>query len=270
MPRLKDLTGKVFGRLKVQKHVGFRHGNTLWECLCDPCLGGCGSIKIVMSGNFKRTKSCGCLNSETVIARQTTHGGTSPRNQFGLRSLWMRAKRAKSGLSDEFKNNFQLFEHWATSIGFKSGENSIRRKFYSVPLGRDNFTIVTIKRTGSGPSKLYHMPDSQNPLEMTVRNIFKQYKAGSSSRNLFWDLSFAEVSKLALSDCFYCGQSSQLPFLNGIDRLDSQQGYSKENCVASCKRCNYGKLDLSPDEFLAWIEKVYKHKIEKEVVEKAV
>lgn len=56
----KDLTGKKFGKLKVLKLTGERkHGNRMWECLCD-----CGNISIVSSSrlNLGKSKSCGCFS----------------------------------------------------------------------------------------------------------------------------------------------------------------------------------------------------------------
>lgn len=60
MPRIKDLTGKRFGRLIVIKYTGKtdkRH-NTLWLCKCD-----CGNITEANSYKLKNgeIKSCGCL-----------------------------------------------------------------------------------------------------------------------------------------------------------------------------------------------------------------
>lgn len=59
----KDLTGKIFGKLKVVKDSGKRTKNKsiVWECLCE-----CGNITYVQSENLYsgNTISCGCLNSK--------------------------------------------------------------------------------------------------------------------------------------------------------------------------------------------------------------
>lgn len=65
MPRIKDLTGKRFGRLIVIKYTGKtdkRH-NTLWLCKCD-----CGNITEANSYRLKNgeIKSCGCLYKENL------------------------------------------------------------------------------------------------------------------------------------------------------------------------------------------------------------
>lgn len=46
---------------------------------------------------------------------------------------------------------------------------------------------------------------------------------------------------------------------NGIDRVDSAQGYVLTNVVPCCKQCNRAKSDLSREEFLTWVERVHAH-----------
>lgn len=60
-----DLTGQRFGRLTVIKKTDKRtaNRNIIWECKCD-----CGKICEVSSDNLIRgqTRSCGCLQKETI------------------------------------------------------------------------------------------------------------------------------------------------------------------------------------------------------------
>ena len=58
-------------------------------------------------------------------------------------------------------------------------------------------------------------------------------------------------------ECHYCGSEVIFrPFIHqgegyNLDRKDSSLGYSKENCVVCCKRCNIGKNALfSYDEWV--------------------
>lgn len=44
--------------------------------------------------------------------------------------------------------------------------------------------------------------------------------------------------------------------VNGIDRVDNTKGYSVENCVAACRRCNVAKADMAPDQFREWASRV--------------
>jgi len=72
MAKFKDLTGKRFGMLTVNKRAGKdKWGHILWECICD-----CGGLKITMPGDLgRRIKSCGCLIHVTGKDHPTWKGG---------------------------------------------------------------------------------------------------------------------------------------------------------------------------------------------------
>ena len=64
MPRPIDLTGKRFGRfIVISRANNSKDGRTMWLCKCD-----CGNERIVAGKSLRNghTKSCGCLNKETV------------------------------------------------------------------------------------------------------------------------------------------------------------------------------------------------------------
>lgn len=58
MPRVKDLTGQIFGRLTVIERSGSQSGHATWKCRCE-----CGNEVTVMGSNLTQNKisSCGCL-----------------------------------------------------------------------------------------------------------------------------------------------------------------------------------------------------------------
>ena len=65
--RKVNLVGKRYDRLIVQKEMGKnKHGQFLWECLCD-----CGNKKVIvgMSLISGDTHSCGCFNKEASYKR---------------------------------------------------------------------------------------------------------------------------------------------------------------------------------------------------------
>ena len=56
------------------------------------------------------------------------------------------------------------------------------------------------------------------------------------------------------------GNYTDTPFLrNGIDRIDNNKGYTKENCVPCCDICNRIKMDLPYNVFIEHITKCYKN-----------
>ena len=72
MTKLKDLTGKKFGRLTVlSRGENSKAGQVQWFCICD-----CGNEKLIHSTNLVQgsSKSCGCLSIELTTERLTKHG----------------------------------------------------------------------------------------------------------------------------------------------------------------------------------------------------
>lgn len=70
--------------------MGTRHNNAVWETRCD-----CGGTKEVLRQNLLRTRSCGCLHSETTTTRnraRATHGHSRPRSPEYLSWTAMRGR----------------------------------------------------------------------------------------------------------------------------------------------------------------------------------
>ena len=68
--RFNDLTGRLFGSLKVLAYAGTdRHGRRKWRV----CCGRCGNEKIALAANLLRgrTKTCGCGQREKARQRMT-------------------------------------------------------------------------------------------------------------------------------------------------------------------------------------------------------
>lgn len=97
--------------------------------------------------------------------------------------------------------------------------------------------------------------------------VYSLVKTGAVRRGLAWDLSFDQWREFAVSDCTYCGgePSNSVAihkiYYNGIDRLDSSEGYNEDNCVPCCKICNRAKSDTPLPEFLDWIKRVHERSI---------
>lgn len=71
MNKPMDIIGKKFNRLTVLEFVGTdKYGNTKFLCECD-----CGNRKVLLGSKVKggRTKSCGCLHSETARNNTKKH-----------------------------------------------------------------------------------------------------------------------------------------------------------------------------------------------------
>lgn len=128
MGKVKDMTGKKFGRLTVlgpaPRPENSKSTHQFWLCLCD-----CRNQTVVDGGELRkgRTKSCGCLRKEAI----TKHGlhntrlyriyysminrCYNPNNKaykyYGLRCIT---------ISPEFlgENGFRHFAEWALKNGY--------------------------------------------------------------------------------------------------------------------------------------------------------
>lgn len=69
--KITDLTGKVFGRLKVLSFAKEEAGDYFWNVQCR-----CGKKKIIRRDSLKNgtTRSCGCLKIEAIKFANTIHG----------------------------------------------------------------------------------------------------------------------------------------------------------------------------------------------------
>lgn len=102
-----------------------------------------------------------------------------------------------------------------------------------------------------------------------ARNTFLSgYRHAARKRGLAWELDDAAFDALVLGDCHYCGaepsvgrksycygKASGTFICNGIDRLDSSDGYVAGNVVSCCSICNHAKKDMPYETFLAWLAK---------------
>lgn len=103
-----------------------------------------------------------------------------------------------------------------------------------------------------------------------INSIITNYKTHAKKLDVCWDLTFDIIKELIAKPCFYCGvlnsntytghDDKQRKFsYNGIDRLNSELGYSIDNCVPCCIVCNKAKLKRSKEEFLSWVRRVFIH-----------
>lgn len=87
-------------------------------------------------------------------------------------------------------------------------------------------------------------------------------------------ISFEEFLEMIKLPCVYCGESNSsfvtdrrdgktALWYNGLDRLDSNIGYRKENVVPSCARCNIAKGELTPEQFRMHLQRIHDFQIEK-------
>lgn len=109
----------------------------------------------------------------------------------------------------------------------------------------------------------------QDRVLVAKRAIYCQYLTNAKRRDIDFAIDFYDFCALISEPCYYCGRMDSNEYTikhtgdkfryNGVDRLDSTLGYTKENVAPCCKICNKAKLQASREEFLFWIEKVYNY-----------
>lgn len=130
------MVGQVFGRLTIEEFAGFseaRRGR--FNCTCS-----CGKKLIVQWDNLRtgNTRSCGCLESELLVARNLKHGMADTPLFFIWQALRKRCYYKKDpgyvnygarGISvcDEWQEEFLPFYEWAMAHGYAAGLQLDRR-----------------------------------------------------------------------------------------------------------------------------------------------
>ena len=95
-------------------------------------------------------------------------------------------------------------------------------------------------------------------------------RAKTHKKQLSFELTLDEFAFLTSSPCHYCGivgasatkakpTSNGAYVSNGIDRKDSNLGYTLKNCVPCCPICNLMKRDLPYKDFLAHVERIHRY-----------
>lgn len=88
------------------------------------------------------------------------------------------------------------------------------------------------------------------------------YKCGAKRRNREWKLNNDYFNFLTSQICYFCGQLPEKHIklnyhYNGIDRLDSTLGYSPNNVVPCCTKCNRMKWDVHYSTFLNQVHRIF-------------
>lgn len=94
------------------------------------------------------------------------------------------------------------------------------------------------------------LPDNRG----VINQVILGYKRHARDRNLVWDLCYDDVKRIINEPCFYCGAEKTNTKItknckegysyNGIDRVDNSKGYTIDNVVSCCKRCNTAKSNM--------------------------
>ena len=237
----KDLIDQKFNRLlvvslnRIDANPGDTHRRTFWNCLCD-----CGNDAVVESHNLRSeaVKSCGCYRNEQIKERCFI-------DLTGMRFGKLLV------LDIAYKNKTGGY-YWNTVCDCGNPK-----------------VAGGAKLRGGRAQSCGCIKFEEKFGKATFNHLYAQYVKTAQYRNLSFELNQEDFKTLISGNCFYCGiiplQVVKSKYgcgdliYNGIDRVDSSIGYTTENVVSCCGTCNVAKMAMSKEDFLSWIERVYKH-----------
>lgn len=99
--------------------------------------------------------------------------------------------------------------------------------------------------------------------------MYAAYRGRAAAHDHVFELSVEQFEHMTTQDCFYCGVEPKQIYrsrnanggytYNGIDRKDSKQGYTLDNCVPCCWQCNKIKSIMPYEKFMEWIHRIAAH-----------
>ncbi len=227
-----DLTGRKFGSLTVIRYSETKKGNKrTWECICD-----CGNTAYYESYWLTggRVLTCGC-------GKRTLFVGST------LGALTILEVISNPNGRDKYKCVCSCGNHRTVTSDYL-----YRSKYPVCPsCDSENRSIKTRKQ------KLKESGFSEKA------RVYRQYKHNAKSRGLAFEISFDEFLEIVVKKCNYCPSicencsksrhdSGDFCY-TGIDRVDNAKGYTIDNCVPCCYKCNYAKRNMSVTEYEDWI-----------------
>lgn len=227
---LIDETGKRYTRLVVlEKDQTTKKRKVYWRCQCD-----CGNLTTVRADKLRsgHTQSCGCLKIADDLAGKS----------FGKLTV------------NRFDKVHKGEYYWLCSC--KCGKETSKR-------GTDlrNGRILACSKGCLAQDNFY---------ETGINSIISQYRGMAKQKKRDFSLSRQDVKDIVFSNCYYCGsapnneqttiRTKKIKFkYSGIDRIDSNQGYTRDNVRPCCRICNMAKTNLSEEAFYSHVSKIFAH-----------
>lgn len=194
------MIGKTFGRLTILKAIPApRYGGRRYKCQCS-----CGNICFSMSSSIRKgkTKSCGCLKTETIIAqskKNITHGKHNTAVYYSWRAMKERCLlkthkqyRHYGGRGITVCQRWMRFENFYEDMGDPSGLTLDRidnNKGYS----KENCRWATMleqsnnKRTNifiKYQDRRMTLAELSREVGISHDTLWRRYKAGKSGDEL--------------------------------------------------------------------------------------
>lgn len=203
--KYKDLTGQTFGELNVLEYAYTKRtergaSRIYWLCECQRC----GKRKTVRSDCLTtgNTRSCGCLQHDTLSSIAYSHGQAHTK----LYHIWASMKNRCTNPNDhsykhyggrgikyttEWKT-FEPFYDWAMQSGYKEGL-TIERKDVNGNYEPDNCCWIPPSKQGVNTRRTVWIEH-----EGVVHNINDWAKILGINKNTFW--YYVRKKKMSIAD----------------------------------------------------------------------
>lgn len=121
--------------------------------------------------------------------------------------------------------------------------------WYSGPRCRNCWTAEyrLCKKSGNFVAK-----DTSIFKEQSVRGRYLSaiQRTKKRKKNIKWDLEYSDYPAFVKQNCYYCDTSLLNEVGTGLDRINNDGGYSKDNVLACCGGCNRSRGDrFSVEDF---------------------
>lgn len=251
-----DITGKKFGKITVIKFIERpEKTESYWLCRCE-----CGNEVILDKHtiNYKERVNTGCGCKKFGICSDNIRS----RKISGRRETFL--KKAKKELIGKKFNKLEILDIVYNKE--KSRNEAICRCDCGNITKIETTRIKKYKVISCGCIKVeVHKKRRKKFIDPPREELYRQYKYSAKKRDFEFSISIETAYKLFDSNCYYCGAEpsnliivyGEKKLYSGIDRVNSKIGYTEENCVSCCKKCNIMKNTLAKDEFFEKISDIF-------------
>lgn len=164
-------------------------------------------------------------------------------------------KRRKPKIDAWFDENKERVKEWRHQY---SKDHAEEKRQYN----QANKEYFAQKRKEYEAENIEKVREQRARARKRLQARYTKYRLGAEKRNLAFELSLEEFDEITKMPCEYCGgYSDELNgvLFNGVDRINSSDGYVYKNCVSCCEMCNRMKMAYDLMDFLEHVKKIVNH-----------